>query len=85
MKELREIINDGPKQSADTVTFTLAVKAKNPAQAVEIDRTLGAVGEQLQSAVRVSNKELFERFMAEALEDYDLPEGYLEPEDLEAA
>ena len=52
---------------------------------MEIDRTLGAVGEQLQSAVRVSNKELFERFMAEALEDYDLPEGYLEPEDLEAA
>jgi hypothetical protein len=85
MKELREIINEGPKQSADTVTFTLTVKAKNPAQAVEIDRTLGAVGEQLQSAVRVSNKELFERFMAEALEDYDLPEGYLEPEDLEAA
>lgn len=82
MKELREFIDQGPSKPSDTVTFTLAVKAKNPAQAVEIDRSLGALADRLGSTVRVSNKELLDRFMIEALNDFDLPDEF---EEFEAA
>lgn len=82
MKELRAFIDDGGKAPSDTVSFTLTVKAKNSAQAVEIDRALGAVGDQFGSKVRVSNQELFDRFMIEALDDFDVANDF---DDLEAA
>ena len=82
MKELRAFIDDGGKAPSDTVSFTLTVKAKNSAQAVEIDRALGAVGDQFGSKVRVSNQELFDRFMIEALDEFDLADDF---DDLEAA
>ncbi len=82
MKELRAFIDDGVKAPSDTVSFTLTVKAKNPAQAVEIDRALGAVGDQFGSKVRVSNQELFDRFMIAALDEFDVADDF---DDLQAA
>ncbi|MCZ8018667.1 hypothetical protein [Novosphingobium sp.] len=82
MKELRAFIDDGAKAPSDTVSFTLTVKAKNPAQAVEIDRALGAVGDQFGSKVRVSNQELLDRFMIDALDGFDLDDEF---DNLEAA
>ncbi|WP_281170282.1 hypothetical protein [Novosphingobium acidiphilum] len=40
------------------------------------------MADRLGSTVRVSNKELLDRFMVEALNDFDLPDEF---EELEAA
>lgn len=78
MKELRTFIDDGDKPASEAVSFTLTVKAKNAAQAVEIDRALGVVGDQFGSKVRISNPELFDRFMIEALDEFGANDDFEE-------
>lgn len=68
MKELKAFIEEGGKKPSDTVSFTLTLKAKNAAQALEIDTALEQVAEKFGTKVKVSNQELFDRLVFADLE-----------------
>lgn len=68
MKELRAFIEEEGKKPSDTVSFTLTLKAKNAAQALEIDSALEQVAEKFGTKVKISNQELFDRLVFADLE-----------------
>lgn len=61
MKELKAFIEDGDKKPTDTVSFSLTLKAKNAAQAWEIEAAMQKVAEQFGAKVKVSSQEAFDR------------------------
>ena len=61
MKELKAFIEDGDKKPSDTVSFSLTLKAKNAAQAWEIEAAMQKVAEQFGAKVKVSSQEAFDR------------------------